>query len=465
MSGDLPDLLAWLDGHWNMEALSAGGPRRAPSLDRIRALLDASGDPQRSYPVLHITGTNGKTSTARILSSLLVASGLAVGTTTSPHLERINERITGPPVGPRRRERARRQHDPIPDEELADQLRVLKGLEGLLAADLGPAPHPDALRPTWFELVTACAFRWFADVAVDAVVAEVGMGGRSDATNVADGQVAVLTTVGLDHVEYLGPTVAHIADEKAGIVKAGATVIVGERDPVVVDVFEKRAAEIGAERVLLLERDVACEGNELAVGGRMLDIRTPRAEHHEAFLPLHGRHQGHNAALAVAAAEAFFDAPLSEDVLAEGLARVTSPGRLEVVGRTPLLLLDGAHNVQGMEALARALDEEFPDARPLVVVIGVLAGHDPVQLLDALGPGRIRLLVACPAPSPRTMAPDEVARAARSRGLEALEAPSVAEAVEAARADAGPDGSVLVTGSLYVAGPVRAALREMEVST
>ena len=427
--------------------VAPGASPRAPTLDRMRALLDASADPQRAYPVLHLTGTNGKTSTARILASLLVANGLAVGTTTSPHLERINERITGPPVGPRRRERVRRQHDPIPDADLADQLRVLQGLESLLDA-----------RPSWFELVIACAFRWFADVAVDAAVVEVGMGGRWDATNVADGQVAVLTTVALDHTEYLGPTVVDIAGEKAGIVKEGATVVVGERNPAVVEVVERRAAEVGAAPVLLLERDLACEGNELAVGGRMLDIRTPWSEHTEVFLPLHGRHQGHNAVLALAAAEAFLDAPLAADVVAEGLGRVTSPGRLEVLGRDPLVLLDGAHNVQGMSALGRALDEEFASGGPVVAVVGVLAGHDPGELLEALGPSRLRLVVACAAPSPRTLEPGQVAAAARRLGVEAVEVPSVAEAVDAARADAADDETILVTGSLYVVGAARACL-------
>ena len=427
--------------------VAPGASASVPSLERMRALLDASADPQLAYPVLHLTGTNGKTSTARILASLLVAAGLAVGTTTSPHLERINERITGPPVEPRRRERVRRQHDPIPDAELAEQLRVLQGLEGLLGQRL-----------SWFELVTACAFRWFADVAVDAAVVEVGMGGRWDATNVADGEVAVLTTVALDHTEYLGPTVADIAEEKAGIVKPGAMVVLGEREPSVVEVVERRAAEVGAARVLLLERDLACEGNELAVGGRMLDIRTPWSEHSEVFLPLHGRHQGHNAVLAVAAAEAFLDAPLSQEVVAEGLGRVTSPGRLEVVGRDPLLLLDGAHNVQGMTALGRALDEEFSGAGPLIAVVGVLTGHDPGELLEALGPQRLRLVVACRAPSPRSLEPDQVASAARRLGVEAIEVPSVAEAVDAAMADAGADETILVTGSLYVVGAARSCL-------
>jgi len=213
---------------------------------------------------------------------------------------------------------------------------------------------------------------------------------------------------------------------------------------------------VGAARVLLPERDVSCEGNELAVGGRMLDIRTPWSEHTEVFLPLHGRHQGRNAALAVAAAEAFLDAPLSPDIVAEGFDRVTSPGRLEVVGRDPLVLLDGAHNAQGMTALGRALDEEFASAGPLVAVIGTLGGHDPGELLDALGPERLRLVIACPAPSPRTLDPALLAAAARKRGVEAVGVTSVAEAVDAARADAGMEETILVTGSLYVVGAARA---------
>jgi len=289
-------------------------------------------------------------------------------------------------------------------------------------------------------------------------VVEVGMGGRWDATNVADGQVAVLTTVALDHTEYLGPTVADIAAEKAGIIKAGATVVVGERDPAAIEAVERQVAAVGAARLLLPERDVACEGNEIAVGGRMLDIRTPWSEHTEVFLPLHGRHQGHNASLAVAAVEAFLDAPLSPEIVAEGFDRVTSPGRLEVVGRDPLVLLDGAHNTQGMTALGRALDEEFTSAGSLVAVVGVLAGHDPGELLDALGSERLRLVVACPAPSPRTLDPALVAAAARKRGVEAVEVTSVAEAIDAARADAGIEETILVTGSLYVVGAARATL-------
>jgi len=410
----------------------------------MRALLDASADPQESYPVLHITGTNGKTSTARILASVLAAAGLAVGTTTSPHLERLNERMTGPPLSPRRRDKSRRRHDHISDFDLADQLRSLKGVEHLLDD-----------RPSFFDLVVACAFRWFADMAVDAAVVEVGLGGRWDSTNVANGQVAVITNVGLDHTEYLGPSRADIAREKAGIIKSGAVVVLGETDRELVGIFESTAAQVGADQVLLLGRDFEIEANETTLEGRSLDLRTPWGRHSDLLLPLHGRHQGHNAALAVVAAEAFFGAALASEVVAEGVADATSPGRLEVVGQDPLIMLDGAHNADGMAALGRALVEELPHLGPAVVVFGTLVGHDPVELLEALGPDRIRLLVACPAPSPRALSPDEIADAARSLGIEAVTTPSVEAALEAAVADAEDDELVLVTGSLYVVGAAR----------
>jgi dihydrofolate synthase/folylpolyglutamate synthase len=445
---DLADLLEWLDGHWNMEALSGGvpqgGSRRTPSLARMQALLHASGDPQDAYPVLHITGTNGKTSTARILASILASAGLAVGTTTSPNLERLNERMTGPPVTNQRREKTRRRHDPISDHDLADQLRTLRGLEPLLAE-----------RPSFFDIVVASAFRWFADIAVDAAVVEVGLGGRWDSTNLANGQVAVITNVGLDHTEYLGPTRADIAREKAGIIKPGAVVVLGETDRELVEIFEQVAGEVGAEEVLLLGRDFEILANETTSEGRSLDIRTPYAEHTDLVLPLHGRHQGHNAALAVVAAEAFFGGALGPEVVADGVAHASSPGRLETVGHAPLIILDGAHNAHAMAALGRALDEELARLGPAVLVFGTLNNHDPTELLEALGPQHVRLVVACPAPSPRAVPPDEIAAAARLLGIEAVSTPSVEEALEAAVADAKDDELVLVTGSLYVVGAAR----------
>jgi len=419
----------WLDGHINLEAVLAGR-RQAPSLERMAELSHLMGDPQAAYPVVHITGTNGKGSTARMLTSLLVARGLSVGTYTSPDLQRLNERLAW-------------NGEPIGDEDLLDLLSALAPLEGLLA-------HP----PSRFELLTAAAFRWFADVAVDVAVVEVGLGGRWDATNVANGAVAVVTNVALDHAEILGPRLEDIAAEKAGIVKAGSTLVLGETDPVLARIFRRAGAAEVRER----DVDFACEGNDLAVGGRVLDLRTPGARYEGLFLPVHGAHQGDNAAVAVVGAEAFFGSPLSEEVVAQALARVRLPGRMEVVGRRPLVILDGAHNPAGAKAAAATLAASFGPSDSRVLVVGLLQGRDAAEMLEALDARRARLVVACPPPSPRALPAAEVAAAARSLGLAAMVAPTVPAAVSAALERATVDDLVLVTGSIYVAGAARTAL-------
>ncbi len=455
---DLGELLAWLDGHINLEARSIGAPPgpggalRTATPTRIRALLDASADPQTSYPIVHITGTNGKTSTSRMVTSLLTAAQLSVGTYTSPHLESVNERISGPPLGADRREHQRELSGSIPDADLADQLRSLAGIEAILSIEGTP------FRASWFELVTAAAFRWFADIAVDVAVIEAGLGGRFDTTNVADGLVAVITNVELDHTEYLGPTREHIARDKVGIVKPGAICVVGEEDPAIAALLEACALDQGAEAVWLVDRDFACESNDPMVGGRLLTIRTPAARYEEVSLLLHGAHQGANAAVAVAATEAFLGIAASEDVVMEGLGLVTSPGRLEIVASDPLVVLDGAHNAHGAAALGAALDEGFGRASGRVVVFGCLGGHDPTDLLRALGPESIRLLVACAAPSPRAVPANQVADASEALGIDTLVAPSVADAIEMALADSRSDELVLVTGSLHVVGAARSVM-------
>jgi len=388
------------------------------------------GDPQRAYPVVHLTGTNGKGSTARMITALLVARGLSVGTYTSPDLERVNERLAS-------------NDEPIGDEELAHALQRLAQLEEGLEEP-----------PTRFEILTAAAFGWFADIAVDVAVVEVGLGGRWDATNVADAQVAVVTNVSLDHQEVLGPTRADIAEEKAGIVKPGSTLVLGETDPHLVPCF--RAVE--SAEVWQRDEDFGCVRNQLALGGRLLELRTPGASYDDLLLPAHGAHQGDNAAVAVAAAEAFFRAPTEREVVDEAFASVRLPGRLEVVGRKPLVVLDGAHNPAGARALAAALDEAF-ETSSLVLVVGLLRGRDPREMLVALDAARARLVVACPPPSPRALPPEELTAAARDLGIAAEVAGSVADAVARARKLAEPSEMVLITGSLYVVGTARAAIR------
>ena len=426
---DLAGAMAYLADHVNLETDTA--PRAAAMrLERIRRLVELMGEPQSAYPVLHLTGTNGKGSTARMLTALLAERGLSVGTYTSPHLQRVNERLA-------------RNGEPISDDELVEVIEAVAGLELLL-------DEP----PTHFEILTAAALRWFADVAVDVAVVEVGLGGRWDATNVVSGDVAVVTNVSLDHAHVIGPELADIAREKAGIIRPGSTLVLGETDPDLAAIFH------GAGANFVWERDAAfgCGANRLAHDGRLVDLWTPGARYDEVYLPVHGAFQGDNAAAAVAAAEAFFGAPLDPDVVGAALGALALPGRLEVVARNPLCILDGAHNPAGARAASEALAEAFAGASGRVLVVGMLQGRDPAEMLQALDVAESRLVVACPPPSPRALDASAVASAAADLGVAAEVAESVPEAVALGLSLAGADEMVLVSGSLYVVGAARAAL-------
>jgi dihydrofolate synthase/folylpolyglutamate synthase len=401
----------------------------------MRELCGVLGDPQLDQPTVHITGTNGKGSVARMVTALLGAHDLPVGTYTSPHLEAINERIS-------------RNGETIADDVLAGVLTDLAGIETLLE-------HT----PSYFELLTAAAFRWFSDEAVSAAVVEVGLLGRWDATNVVDGVVAVLTNVGHDHTDGVGDWRRRIAEEKAGIVKPGSTFVLGERDPALEPIFQATPARAIWRR----DDDFGCSASRLAVGGRMLDLRTPGASYDDVFLALHGEHQGDNAAVALAAVEAFFDRPLDADLVAEAFAAVRNPGRFEVVARDPLLVLDGAHNSDGARAAAATLDEGFAVLGERRLVVGTLDGRDPQELLAILGAADAIEVVCCAPDTPRALPADDLAAAVRALGGTARVVPEVGRALESALDAADTDDAILVTGSLYTVGAARAACRKLRL--
>jgi dihydrofolate synthase/folylpolyglutamate synthase len=428
MTMDFAAALAYLDEHASYDKT---GRVDDPSTDSIAVLCAAMGDPQHAQPVIHVTGTNGKGSTVQMICRLLMAQGLTVGTYTSPHLERINERI-------------KRNGEPITDEDFAEQIASIAAVEVITG-----------VRPTYFEAVTAAAFRWFADVAVDIAVVEVGMLGRWDATNIVDAQVAVVTNIALDHTEFAGPALADIAREKAGIIKPESAAVIGETKPDLVQIFRDE----GGASTLVRGDDFETLDNSLAVGGRALDLRTPTTIYSDVFLPLHGAHQGDNASVALAAVETFFASPLSAEVVHEGFANVEMPGRFEVLGVQPLAIIDGAHNPPGADVCAEVFFGDFHPEGRRILIIGTL--RDPDEMVAALRADEFDVVHACTAPSPRGVPGDEVARAARRLGCDEVYVhDSVDAACRSALANADIDDAILAAGSIYVAGAARSALRK-----
>jgi dihydrofolate synthase/folylpolyglutamate synthase len=423
--------LAYLDDHASYDTT---GRIESPTLQRMQRLVGVMGDPQLLYPTIHVTGTNGKGSTTQMITRLLMAHGLTVGTYTSPHLERLNERIA-------------RNSEPISDDDFAEQIDAIAQLEVVAG-----------VRPSYFEAVTAAAFRWFADVAVDVAVVEVGLLGRWDATNVCEAQVAVVTNVAMDHNEYAGPTKADIAREKSGIIKPGSAVVIGETEPDLAQIFVDAG---GAVQFLRGEHFDVVE-NQLALGGRVVDLRTPTTVYSGVFVPLHGRHQADNAAAALTAVEAFFAAPLVDDVLREGFAEVVMPGRFEVMGHQPLIIVDGAHNPAGADTSSLVFFEDFDPAGRRLLVVGCLQGRDPSEMLAALRATEFDVVLTCTAPSARGLAASELTRAAKELGCDdVIECSTVEQACSRAVHLAGQDDAVLVTGSLYVVGAARPALKHL----
>ena len=429
------DAIAWLDDHIDYERV-APTRRSLPTLSGVERALGLLGDPHRSYPSVHLTGTNGKGSTTQMVSTLLLEQGLKVGTYTSPNLHRVNERIAV-------------DLEPISDEALAEVLGRLALVEDQLDEPL-----------TRFELLTIAAFEYFSDVAVDAAVVEVGLGGTWDSTNVIEGRVCVLTNVALDHTQVLGDTPEEMARDKAGIISGGSTVILGPVSLSVEAIVSDAADNAGAAELWRAGAQYRVVEDRLALGGRLVDIEVPGASFSEILVPLNGAHQAQNAACALAAVTAFLGQAPSVEVVESAFARVRVPGRLEVLGHRPLRVVDSAHNAAGARVLGAALSEGFDVEGSKLCVIGMLEGRDPRDLLDPLVGAGIEMVLCVAPESPRALSGESIAAVAEELGLRAVVAPSIEAGVDVALRAAGDDGLVLITGSLYVVGPGRQRLLE-----
>jgi dihydrofolate synthase / folylpolyglutamate synthase len=407
-----------------------------PGLERITALLSAMGDPHQGYPIVHIAGTNGKTSTSRMTTALLVAHNLTTGTYTSPHLEKIEERLS---INGRY----------ATEEEFALAVRDTAVFADLLVAN-GGEPN------TYFELTTAAAFAFFAEMAVNSAVLEVGLGGRLDATNVVDADVCVVTGIGIEHTEFLGHDLKTIAGEKLGIVAPGSILITGELPEEAAEVANDKARDLGIQH-RIFGRDFGIDEFDQGIRGWTVSIEGAEATYEEIFLPVHGRHQLHNLAVAVASAEALLGRRLDDDAVRDAMAALTLPGRMEPLATSPLVLLDGAHNADGVNTLVSSLEDEYPTTK-WHVVLGVMGDKNIDLMTDALIPVASAFVVTAPR-SDRAADPVEIASGlAKKTDLPVLVSDDAAHAVDMARAEAGSDGAVLVTGSLYLVGEARTHL-------
>jgi dihydrofolate synthase/folylpolyglutamate synthase len=406
-----------------------------PDLDRMRALAALLDDPQLTYPTIHVTGTNGKTTTARLTAAIACAHGLTTGLFTSPHLLSVTERfeICG---------------EPIAGQAFGDEFEHLRPFLRTVDEQVGPV--------TYFEALAALGFLVFADAPVQLGVFEVGMGGTWDATNLIASDVAVICPIGLDHPE-LGSTIAEVAGEKAGIIKQGKVAVVRDQPPEALEVLERRCDEQIAT-MLLEHREWGVEQRTAAVGGQALVVRGLHATYGDLVLPIHGEHAAHNAAAAIAAVEALLERELDHEALRAALGSASSPGRLEVVSRRPLVVLDGAHNPAAAEALAQALPETFAGDK-LHLVMAVFADKDLGGIVRAIAP-LADAGYAATTDSVRARPAAEVAQALTDAGVPTATFGAVSEALRAARNAASEDDIILVTGSLYTVADARRALPE-----
>ena len=423
----------YVEGHIDYTGWAARSGRTGDvelSLDRMRRFVALLGDPQASLPIIHVTGTNGKGSTSRMITRVLMAEGLRVGTYSSPHLARYNERFRIDDVD-------------IEDSTLARLLTVASSAE----AELGERLMP-------FEALTGAAFLWLAEQRVDVAVIEVGVLGRFDATNVGNGRVAVVTNIGFDHTNGEGDWQLRIAEEKAGIVKPGAHLVLGAIDSRLAHVFAAQQPNA----TWRLGHDVTITADAATAHGRRLSISTPAQNIDHVDLPLYGAHQAANCALAIAAATAFVQRPLQEPSTKAGLSAVRMPARLETVRGRPTVIVDGAHNPDAARALARAVHDDMPCTGRRTLILGLLAGRDPAAMLDALDATQFNQIITCTPPTARARPAAELAESATRLGCAVRAIDDIGDALRIALNEADPDDQIIVTGSIYLVADARAWL-------
>lgn len=417
-----------------------------PRLGPTKRAVELLGDPQKTYRVIHVTGTNGKTSTTRFIERILREYGLRTGRFTSPHLVKFNERIAI-------------DGEPVSDEVLYEVWNDIAPILEIVDQELIEAGET---KLTFFEALAVLGFAIFADAPVEVLVLEVGMGGEWDSTNVADGDVAVFSRIGIDHADRLGDTIAEIAKTKSGIIKPGALVVSSAQLDEALDVIREKA-ESTAEKLFVEGREFGVIESIVYPGGQKISVRGLAGEYHDLFLPLHGEYQAQNAALAIAAVESFMggaEAPLSSDVVRVAMADASSPGRLQVIGRDPLVLLDAAHNPDGAQSLAKALNHHFGNPR-VIAVVGVLGDKDATGFLSELRNSFAHVFVT-KSTSPRATDPNELATTARAIFGEdnVTVEEDLAMAIELARGMANESDAIVVTGSITLIGDVMKLIQE-----
>jgi len=426
---DYSKAIDYLDSHINLESdrLPVAGSMDELSLEGIKQLLFSLGNPHLSYRVIHITGTNGKGSTAAFTASLIGATDLSVGLLTSPHLVKVNERI-------------RWNDEIISDEDLARILSLIASIEPMIDQRL-----------SWFEIITAAGFVWFSELSVDVAVVEVGLLGQMDATNVVESDVAVITNIAKDHTDGLPGWKKKVASEKSGIIKPESYVILGEDFGELTDVFASRP-NLGISQA---HEDFSVDSNMLSVGGRLLDINTQYSSFTDLFFPFHASFQAENFITALAATEAFFQRGLHRDIVEFALTRVKLFGRFEVVKTRPIIIVDGCHNPAGAKASARSLSETFAKMGSSILVFGILQDRDPIEMLKAINASDFDAVICTEPDSNRALKAEKLVDAANALNLNPELVRSPVEAFNRAESIAAEEDIIVVSGSFYLVGELR----------